>query len=250
MFELLGITGIAISVLAYLPQVVHLARERCSAGVSSRAWMMWLLSSLLIGALAIHRHDLVFILLQISSLTSAAIILSPALRYRGMVCETHARVRGKATAIVKVEPMPVADELCPTAPMLHPASILGWTIAGWHRADGVSKRRNGAAAAAEWVARPIGPTAAQRQAEGYLPTGGAVVTIVYGRATEQRDRGRASSCRGSKRPLRRLYQRWETPSPVNGCAACARTGTSARKQSRGCTPTCFVPLASKSRAGE
>jgi lipid-A-disaccharide synthase-like uncharacterized protein len=91
MFELLGIAGIAISVLAYLPQVVHLARERCSAGVSSRAWMMWLLSSLLIGALAIHRHDLVFILLQISSLTSAAIILSLAQRYRGMVCETHAR---------------------------------------------------------------------------------------------------------------------------------------------------------------
>ena len=91
MFELLGIAGIAISVLAYLPQVAHLARERCSAGVSSRAWMMWLLSSLLIGALALHRHDLVFVLLQISSLTSAAIILSLAQRYRGMVCETHAR---------------------------------------------------------------------------------------------------------------------------------------------------------------
>jgi lipid-A-disaccharide synthase-like uncharacterized protein len=90
-FELLGITGIAISVLAYLPQVVHLAREHCSAGVSSRAWTMWLLSSLLIGALALHRHDLVFVLLQISTLTSAAIILSLAQRYRGMVCETHAR---------------------------------------------------------------------------------------------------------------------------------------------------------------
>ena len=91
MFELLGVTGIAISVLAYLPQVVHLAREHCSAGVSSRAWSMWLLSSLLIGALALHRHDVVFVLLQISSLTSAAIILFLAQRYRGMVCETHAR---------------------------------------------------------------------------------------------------------------------------------------------------------------
>ena len=77
--------------LAYLPQVVHLAREHCSAGVSSRAWTMWLLSSVLIGALALHRHDLVFILLQISSLTSAAIILSLAQRYRGMVCDTHAQ---------------------------------------------------------------------------------------------------------------------------------------------------------------
>ena len=89
-FELLGITGIAISVLAYLPQAVHLAKEHCSAGVSRRAWGMWLVSSLLIGTFALHRRDLVFILLQVSSLTSAAIILSLAERYRGMVCETHA----------------------------------------------------------------------------------------------------------------------------------------------------------------
>ncbi|MGH3115998.1 MAG: PQ-loop domain-containing transporter [Gaiellales bacterium] len=90
MFELLGIAGIAISMLAYLPQVVHLAREHCSAGVSRRAWAMWVVSSLLIGALALHREDPVFILLQISSLTSAAIILLLAQRYRGRACETHA----------------------------------------------------------------------------------------------------------------------------------------------------------------
>lgn len=90
MFELVGIVGIAISMLAYLPQVVHLARERCSAGVSRRAWAMWLVSSLMIGAVALHRHDLVFILLQISSLTSAAIILVLAQRYRGLACEAHA----------------------------------------------------------------------------------------------------------------------------------------------------------------
>lgn len=63
MFELIGIAGIAISMLAYLPQVVHLAREHCSAGVSRRAWAMWVISSLLIGALALHREDPVFILL-------------------------------------------------------------------------------------------------------------------------------------------------------------------------------------------
>ena len=91
MFEILGIAGIAISMLAYLPQVVHLAKEHCSAGVSSRAWMMWLVSSILIGALALHRHDLVFVLLQISSLTSAAAILLLAHRYRGLVCEAHLR---------------------------------------------------------------------------------------------------------------------------------------------------------------
>jgi lipid-A-disaccharide synthase-like uncharacterized protein len=88
-FEIIGAAGIAISMLAYLPQVVHLAREHCSAGISRRAWVMWLVSSLLIGSLALHRHDPVFILLQISSLISAAAILFLAHRYRGLICEAH-----------------------------------------------------------------------------------------------------------------------------------------------------------------
>ena len=90
MFELIGVAGIGLSMLAYLPQVVHLARERCSAGVSRRAWAMWLVSSVLIGTLALHRHDPVFILLQVSSLASAAVILALAHRYRGLSCPTHA----------------------------------------------------------------------------------------------------------------------------------------------------------------
>ena len=76
--------------LAYLPQVVHLWREHCSAGVSRRAWAMWLASSLLVGALAVHRGDPLFISLQLSSLASAAVILVLARKYRGLVCEVHA----------------------------------------------------------------------------------------------------------------------------------------------------------------
>ena len=89
MFEILGVVGIVISMLAYLPQVVHLAKQHCSAGVSGRAWAMWLVSSVLIGALAVHRNDPVFVLLQISSLASAAAILILAHRYRGLICEAH-----------------------------------------------------------------------------------------------------------------------------------------------------------------
>jgi lipid-A-disaccharide synthase-like uncharacterized protein len=100
-FELLGITGIAISVAAYLPQVVHLAREHCSAGVSRRAWAMWLASSLLVGTLAVHRGDSVFILLQASSLTSAGAILFLARRYRGMVCATHAHLYSSGSGAVR-----------------------------------------------------------------------------------------------------------------------------------------------------
>ena len=90
-FEMVGVAGIAISMLAYVPQVVHLGREHCSAGVSRRAWAMWLVSSVLIGATALYRRDPVFILLQVSTLTSAAIILVLAHKYRGMVCAFHAR---------------------------------------------------------------------------------------------------------------------------------------------------------------
>jgi lipid-A-disaccharide synthase-like uncharacterized protein len=90
MFELVGVTGIVLSVLAYLPQVIHLARQHCSAGVSGRAWSMWLASSVMVGALALHRDDPVFILLQVSTLLSAAVIVVLVHRYRGMMCATHA----------------------------------------------------------------------------------------------------------------------------------------------------------------
>ena len=103
MLDILGVIGIAISVAAYVPQVIHLAREHCSAGVSSRAWTMWMLSGLLVGLVAVRRGDAVFILLQLSSFTSAAAILLLARRYKGMRCETHAHLvptpRSRVTAV-------------------------------------------------------------------------------------------------------------------------------------------------------
>lgn len=93
MLEVLGFAGISMSALAYAPQVIHLAREHCSAGVSARAWTMWLASSLLVGAVALQRGDPVFIALQVSTLISAAIIVYLTHRYRGMLCATHAHAR-------------------------------------------------------------------------------------------------------------------------------------------------------------
>jgi hypothetical protein len=88
-FEILGLIGIGLSVAAYVPQMTHLAKEHCSAGVSPRAWTMWVASSALIGALAVYRADYVFILLGVTSLTSSAIILVLARRYRGQACSSH-----------------------------------------------------------------------------------------------------------------------------------------------------------------
>ena|SRR5918994_4301566 len=108
-FEMLGVAGIAISMLAYVPQVVHLGREHCSAGVSRRAWAMWLLSSMLIGTLAIYRRDPVFILLQASTLTSAAIILFLAHKYRDWSAPfTRARLTAPSERLVAGRTMAAA----------------------------------------------------------------------------------------------------------------------------------------------
>lgn len=108
MFEVLGLAGIAISVAAYVPQIVHLEREHCSEGVSSRAWGMWLAGGLLIGAVAVHHRDPVFIALQVSTLMSAAVILFLARRYRGMVCESHGR-RGARSLSVRAFTVEASD---------------------------------------------------------------------------------------------------------------------------------------------
>ena len=105
MFELIGIVGIALSVAAYVPQAVHIAREHCAAGVSTRAWSMWLVSGALIGALAIHRGDVVFMLLQLTSLSSAILILFLARKYRGNVCDHHANTDLAPAGIIS-PPMP------------------------------------------------------------------------------------------------------------------------------------------------
>lgn len=96
MLEILGFAGISISVAAYLPQAVHLWREHCSAGVSSRAWAMWLAGGLLVAVVAVYRRDPVFIILQASSISSAGVILFLARRYRGMVCQTHAHLKARS----------------------------------------------------------------------------------------------------------------------------------------------------------
>jgi lipid-A-disaccharide synthase-like uncharacterized protein len=108
-FEVLGVIGIAISVAAYVPQVVHLGREHCSAGVSVRAWTMWLTSCLLVGSLAVHRRDAVFILLQASTLVAALVILTLVRRYRGLACESHAHLLAAPSTPQVPEPARVKD---------------------------------------------------------------------------------------------------------------------------------------------
>ena len=97
--EILGLVGVAINCFAYAPQIVHLVIEHCSAGVSVRAWMLWLLASFLISLHAISVFDIVFVALQIVNIIAITVIIILSKRYQNMFCTIHSRVIHTSAAV-------------------------------------------------------------------------------------------------------------------------------------------------------
>jgi lipid-A-disaccharide synthase-like uncharacterized protein len=87
--QILGFVGTVTVAIGYLPQILHLAREHCSAGVSVRAWQIWLLSSVLIFSHALEVFDPVFLTLQAVNSVAIIAIITLSKRYQGMTCATH-----------------------------------------------------------------------------------------------------------------------------------------------------------------
>lgn len=87
--EVLGMAGALIAVAAYFPQIIHLIRERCTAGLSRAAFSLWFLSSFLITIHAFSIRDTVFISLGVAQLVLIALILYYCTRYKGLLCPTH-----------------------------------------------------------------------------------------------------------------------------------------------------------------
>ena len=87
--QVLGFLGTVTIAIGYLPQIRHLAREHCSAGVSIVAWQVWLLSTFLILSHAFEVFDLVFITLQSVHIVAIILIIWLARKYRGMTCAFH-----------------------------------------------------------------------------------------------------------------------------------------------------------------
>ncbi len=86
----LGYTGTTLVILAYLPQIFHLLKEHCSAGLCVRAYLMWVAASLLLLSYAVSQNDGVFIALQGYQLLSTGIIcfFSKDIIYRGFAFVT------------------------------------------------------------------------------------------------------------------------------------------------------------------
>jgi uncharacterized protein with PQ loop repeat len=74
-FEWLGFIGTGLVVLAYFPQLVHLVRERCSAGLSIGAYSMWATASVFLLIYAINLNDTVFIALQAFKVCATLLIM-------------------------------------------------------------------------------------------------------------------------------------------------------------------------------
>ena len=89
MAQVLGFIGTIIVAIGYLPQIVHIAREGCSPGVSVQAWYLWLLSSLLIATHAFTVLDTVFIALQVVNVLAIGTVIVLAKRYEGMACRSY-----------------------------------------------------------------------------------------------------------------------------------------------------------------
>ena len=87
--EIAGAAGTLVVAIAFLPQIIHLAKEYCSAGVSLNAWLLWLLGSVLIFLHALNEMDVVFITLQIVNIAAISLIILLSRRYSKLVCTSH-----------------------------------------------------------------------------------------------------------------------------------------------------------------
>jgi len=94
--EIAGFAGAGLAGAAYVPQISHLVRARCSAGISRLAFEVWLLASVLTTARAIAIHASVFIALGGIQIAATAVITFCAARYQGTPCPTHLPGQPKA----------------------------------------------------------------------------------------------------------------------------------------------------------
>ena len=97
--SIIGYVGTGIVIGAYAPQIWHLWTEQCSAGISERAYALWVLASALFLGHSIIIGDAVFMATQLVNIVALTIILVLVRRFRKQICAVDARelhVVGKA----------------------------------------------------------------------------------------------------------------------------------------------------------
>ena len=87
--QALGGVATALVIAGYVPQIVHLIRERCTAGISLLAFLVWCLASVLFLIHAVIIRDAVFVGVQSVNLVASALIVWFSKKYEGEVCAFH-----------------------------------------------------------------------------------------------------------------------------------------------------------------
>ncbi len=85
----MGYAGTTLVMVAYLPQIFHLVVMRCSAGISLRAYAIWIVASLLLVIHAIGIAAPVFIVLTGSQFVATLTIAWLAWVFKDNRCEKH-----------------------------------------------------------------------------------------------------------------------------------------------------------------
>ena len=100
--EFAGFIGAAIAGAAYVPQIAHLVRERCSAGVSRVAFGAWFAASLLVTAHAVAIGAVVFIALGAVQLIATALIVAYSTHYANSYCASHVPARATSERVDRI----------------------------------------------------------------------------------------------------------------------------------------------------
>jgi len=87
--QILGFIGTGVVAGAYVPQIWHLVKAHCSAGISIRAYFLWFLASLLFLVHAPMIKHVVFVLVQVVNLLAIAAVVFYAKRYQMQICLQH-----------------------------------------------------------------------------------------------------------------------------------------------------------------
>jgi len=89
--QIVGFAGTALVITGYVPQIHHLVKEQCTAGVSVPAFAVWCAASLLFLVHATMIRDVVFVGVQIVNLAAGSLIVAFCKKYAGQVCPAHGR---------------------------------------------------------------------------------------------------------------------------------------------------------------
>jgi uncharacterized protein with PQ loop repeat len=92
--ETLGTAATGLVIAGYVPQIAHLIRQRCTAGLSIPAFSMWCGASMLFLIHATLIRDMVFLGAQVVNLSAGAVIVVFCKRYQGRVCPSHRKLMG------------------------------------------------------------------------------------------------------------------------------------------------------------